>query len=154
MTLPKVFRALNAADEGMTASPEVEARLRREIVAIARARARRAAVWLAAAAAIVAAVTIGVWRSNWSGGPDAGQPAAVTAAARDVTTDFFPLAYAYVPAYSTHIVRMEFPRRALASFGLGSFEIDADPRATVTADVVVGEDGIARYVRFVRPAQQ
>ena len=155
LALTPVFRALNTADDGMTASPEVEARLRREVLAIARARrARYAALWLAAAAAVVVAVGIAFWRSDRSAGRDAGQPAVITVAAHDVTTDFFPLAYAYVPAFSTHIVRMEFPRRALASFGLGSFEIEADPTATVKADVVVGEDGLARYVRFVRPAQQ
>ena len=119
--LTPVFRALNAADDGMTASPEVEARLRREVLAIARARrARHAVMWLAAAAAIVVAVGIAIWRSDRSPGADVGQPATVIAAAHDVTTEFFPLPYAYVPAFSTHIVRMEFPRRALASFGLGS----------------------------------
>ena len=147
------FRALNEADAGMQPSPVVEARLLNEVRAIARTRRTRTTVaLLAAAAAIVIAVAISFWRSDRSPAPDARQPAPVTAAAGDVATEFFPLAFAYVPAFSTHIVRLVLPRRSLASFGLGSFEIDAGSAATVTADVVVGEDGLARYVRFVRPA--
>ena len=42
--------------------------------------------------------------------------------------------------------------RALASFGLAS--IDAGSSANVLADVLVGDDGLARAVRFVRPTVQ
>jgi hypothetical protein len=158
-----MFRGLNEADaasDAMSASPAVKARLLGEVRAIGAARRRRRAVTtLAMAAAILVAVAISFWRSDRASevrvatGPEVHiGPAAPTAASRDIATDFMPLAFAYVPAFSTHIVRMVLPRRALASFGLGSFELVDDASATVTADVVIGEDGLARYVRFVRPA--
>ena len=44
------------------------------------------------------------------------------------------------------------PRTALASFGLTPPDAAADIRSTdtVLADVLVGDDGLARAVRFVR----
>jgi flagellar biosynthesis/type III secretory pathway M-ring protein FliF/YscJ len=151
-----MFRALNDADaasDAMSTSPAVEARLLAEVRAIARARRQRHVVMaLAMAAAILVAVAISFWRSGRSSELTTPAPVTATAASRDIATDFMPLAFAYVPAFSTHIVRMVLPRRSLASFGLGSFEIVDDASATVTADVVIGEDGLARYVRFVRPA--
>lgn len=159
-----MFRALNDADAAsgaMGASPAVEARLLVEVRAIAVARRRRhGLVGLALAAAILVAVAISFWRSDRASSDQqlASEravsigPAAATAAPRDIATDFMPLAFAYVPAFSTHIVRLVVPRRTLASFGLGSFELVEDASATVTADVVIGEDGLARYIRFVRPA--
>jgi len=71
-----------------------------------------------------------------------------------VTTAFLPLAYSGVPIVNGHIVRMEVPRASLVSFGLVPADAaDGGPGAssgTVLADVVVGEDGLARAVRFVR----
>jgi flagellar biosynthesis/type III secretory pathway M-ring protein FliF/YscJ len=158
-----MFRALNEADaasDEMSASPAVEARLLAEVRAIARARRQRNVVMaLAVAAAILVAVAISFWRSDQAADLRVTTepavhigPVAHAAASRDIATDFMPLAFAYVPAFSTHIVRMVLPRRAMASFGLGSFELVDDAAATVTADVVIGEDGLARYIRFVRPA--
>jgi hypothetical protein len=47
-----------------------------------------------------------------------------------------------------HVVRVELPRNALASFGL---PVNADrAEARVKADVLMGEDGMARAIRFVR----
>jgi hypothetical protein len=61
-----------------------------------------------------------------------------------------PLAYSAVPFTEAHIVRLEVPRRALASFGLMPIEtVDSSGDSTVVADVLVGEDGLARAVRFV-----
>jgi hypothetical protein len=50
------------------------------------------------------------------------------------------------------MVRIELPRRSLAAFGLLSAEETSAGRGTVLADVIVGEDGLARVVRFVRTA--
>ena len=50
------------------------------------------------------------------------------------------------------IVRMQVPRAALERFGVASFETASDDTLTVTAEVVVGNDGLARAVRFVRAA--
>lgn len=68
----------------------------------------------------------------------------------DIATDFIPLTYgaSLDGMDGGHVVRVELPRTALAQFGL---PVNAE-RATepVTADVLLGEDGLARAIRFVR----
>ena len=74
-------------------------------------------------------------------------------ATTEAATAFLPLAYSGVPATNAQLVRLEVPRAALASFGLAPIETLAAPLSdTVPADVLVGEDGLARAIRFVRPA--
>lgn len=75
---------------------------------------------------------------------------APAAAAQEVATEFIPLAHAgpYTPAEEGHLVRVELPRSALASFGL---PVNAEASGgSVKADVLMGQDGIARAIRFVR----
>jgi hypothetical protein len=70
--------------------------------------------------------------------------------AQEVATEFIPLVQAgpYTQAEEGHIVRVELPRSALASFGL---PVNAEaPGGRVKADVLMGQDGIARAIRFVR----
>lgn len=74
--------------------------------------------------------------------------------AREATTEFFPLFFGSVPASSEHIVRIEVPRASLVQFGLASAHDMNRTTGTVLADVLVGEDGLARAVRFVRPIFQ
>jgi len=50
------------------------------------------------------------------------------------------------------VVRMQVPRAALARFGVAAFVVADDRSSTVLAEVVVGNDGLARAVRFVRAA--
>lgn len=68
----------------------------------------------------------------------------------EVTTEFFPLAQGggLASGEGGHIVRIELPRTALASFGLPLNVETAGGR--VRADVLLGEDGTARAIRFVR----
>ena len=68
----------------------------------------------------------------------------------EVTTDFFPLsdASALPSMEGGHVVRVELPRAALLSFGLPVNAEQATGR--VKADVLIGHDGLARAVRFVR----
>lgn len=70
--------------------------------------------------------------------------------AQEVATDFIPLVQAgpYTQAEEGHLVRVELPRSALASFGLPVNAEAAGGR--VKADVLMGQDGIARAIRFVR----
>ena len=83
-------------------------------------------------------------------------PAATVAPDRgEIRTAFMPLMYSGVPYTDAQIVRLEVPRGALEQFGLSPAELSAEmrsavPEATVLADVIVGEDGLARAVRFVR----
>ena len=70
----------------------------------------------------------------------------------EAVTAFLPLLYSSVPLSNGQVIRMEVPRRALASFGLASIDaVEAGRSGTVLADVLVGDDGLARAVRFVRP---
>jgi hypothetical protein len=68
----------------------------------------------------------------------------------EIATDFMPI----VQGESLNrmdggqIVRVELPRSALVSFGLPMNMERADER--IKADVVIGNDGLARAIRFVR----
>lgn len=66
---------------------------------------------------------------------------------REVTTDFIPLVYDPEPVDQGRVVRVRLPRAALAAFGLPMNEQLADE--PIEADVLLGEDGLARAVRFV-----
>ena len=146
--LTQALRALDADDrETMHASTAVEARLLAEVRAIAWSQRRRQLhLWFATAAAIAIAAA-GIWMASWRG-------QMTTERVGEVTSGFMPLMYSAVPMTDGQLVRLEVPRRALVSFGLTPPEmIDADARAgaqTVLVDVLVGEDGLARAVRFVR----
>lgn len=69
---------------------------------------------------------------------------------REVVTEFFPVAGGDLlgPLDRGGIVRIRIPRSALTFFGLPMNEA----RATelIKADVVMGEDGLARAIRFVQ----
>lgn len=68
----------------------------------------------------------------------------------EVTTDFIPLMQGerFTQGEGGHIVRVELPRSALERFGLPVNAERAGGR--VKADVLLGEDGLARAIRFVR----
>ena len=103
------------------------------------------------AAALLVAIAVPAWRSATAPPPivDPAGPVKVSARpAVEVATEFFPLMYSNVPVTNGHTVRLELPQAALTSFGL---EAD-DASGTVLADVLVGQDGLARAVSFVRPA--
>jgi hypothetical protein len=67
----------------------------------------------------------------------------------EIVTDFFPLINRGTGQLdSGQVVRVELPRSELMSFGLPMNMDRADER--IKADVVVGNDGLARAIRFVR----
>ncbi|HJZ66876.1 MAG TPA: hypothetical protein VKF81_01940 [Blastocatellia bacterium] len=68
----------------------------------------------------------------------------------EIATDFFPLMNreSLAETESGQLVRVELPRSALMSFGLPMNMDRASER--IKADVVVGNDGLARAIRFVR----
>lgn len=78
--------------------------------------------------------------------PDAHAPSGEA----EIATDFFPLVNreSLNQLDSGQLVRVELPRSALMSFGLPMNMERAGER--IKADVVVGEDGLARAIRFVR----
>ena len=68
---------------------------------------------------------------------------------REVATDFVPVGYgsALDLQFGARLVRVEMPRYALARFGLPMNVNRLDEK--VKADVLVGNDGLARAIRFV-----
>ena len=145
-SLSSALRALTDDDAERGAAPEVEAALLAEVSARAwRRRQRRAVAAVAVAAGLVLSVAVPTW---WLTDRRLLTPPSGEAA--EVATPFFPLAYGSVPAANPHIVRLEVPRVALAAFGVGPIGAGVVSRQdTVLADVLVGEDGLARAVRFV-----
>ncbi len=153
----------DTAREASALSGAVGARLREEVRAVGAARRARVRWNIGLAAAVVASTAISVWRFA-SRGPDSDSvstPPVASGAApaprREITTAFLPLVYSDVPVAGAQIVRMSVPRSALASFGLtppdsssAQDSAASGQTATVIADVVVGDDGLARAVRFVR----
>ena len=146
-SLEAAFHDVANEDAGIGASSAVEARLLAEVRSIAAARRRCSSLaLLAIAAALLLAVTVPVRRMLT-------RPPIDAAIAQEVATEFLPLLYGGLPAANVHMVRLAVPRAALASFGLTPLEsLDRASTGTVLADVLVGDDGLARAVRFVRPA--
>jgi hypothetical protein len=68
----------------------------------------------------------------------------------EIATEFLPLVNGpdLAPSDGGHVVRVELPRSALVSLGLPMNVERADER--IKADVLFGNDGLARAVRFVR----
>jgi hypothetical protein len=73
----------------------------------------------------------------------------------EYTTDFFPLSYSdgqesteSEEVIRVKVIRVQMPRPALIAFGLPVNIERAD--VPVKADLLVGEDGLARAIRFVR----
>jgi hypothetical protein len=67
---------------------------------------------------------------------------------REIATSFIPLSgNALIPLDGGLVVRVELPRSALMSFGLPMNMQRADER--IKADILLGNDGLARAIRFV-----
>jgi hypothetical protein len=68
-----------------------------------------------------------------------------------MVTAFFPLTYSSVPMTRGRLVRLEVPHDTLVAFGLGNVApTEGMAPDVILADVIVGDDGLARAVRFVR----
>ena len=159
------LRAIAGEDSALSASPATEAKVVAAFEEVARARARQQRTrWIAGAlgaAAVVVGMVLGRFEvrrlssrePNAQRGSDSRSQTsnATTTPAREVTTAFMPLAYGGVPVGDAHVVRLEVPRASLVSFGLVPADAaDGARSGTVLADVIVGDDGLARAVRFVR----
>jgi hypothetical protein len=82
-------------------------------------------------------------------GDGESKPQASGSEATEIATEFIPLVQGdnLNGMESGQIVRVELPRSALISFGLPMNMERADQR--IKADVVLGNDGLARAIRFV-----
>ncbi|HEX8176412.1 MAG TPA: hypothetical protein VF543_15085 [Pyrinomonadaceae bacterium] len=74
----------------------------------------------------------------------------MTSGSGEIATDFMPVSYGdnLNDIDNGRIVRVEMPRSALAQFGLPVNMERAGER--IKADVLIGDDGMARAIRFVR----
>ncbi len=68
----------------------------------------------------------------------------------EYTTDFFMLRFGddHLPMESGEVIRVQMPRSAFITLGLPVNIERADE--LVKADLLIGEDGLARAIRFVR----
>ncbi|HKY06236.1 MAG TPA: hypothetical protein VJQ56_15175, partial [Blastocatellia bacterium] len=82
--------------------------------------------------------------------PRSPRPASVPAREAEVTTPFIALTSEsdLMSLDRGQVVRVKLPRTALESFGLPMNQARAGE--PVKADVLIGEDGLARAIRFVR----
>jgi len=142
------LRAVAEDDGPHGASSAVGMRLMAEVHAIGAARRRRVRLLSLGGAVLSLALLIPVW---WVRAPaeNTTRPVDEPLVARELVTEFFPLAYGNVPTRGGYVIRMQVPSSVLARFGAAAF---ADDRQSphVQADIVIGNDGLARAVRFVR----
>jgi len=152
--LDALLAAAAAADEALAPPPRVEAALRaayREIhvaPAAPSGSGRRAAsdwIWagLAAAAAVVA-ITATLRR----GAP--GRTAEIAGAEQDA--EFLPLGWGEAgldDVEALQVMAVQIPRSALASLGYTD-PLLAEEGAALRAELLVGNDGMARGIRFVQ----
>jgi hypothetical protein len=66
----------------------------------------------------------------------------------EIVTDFYPLLDAAPPLGHAQVLRVVVPARTMRTVGLPVREEALDDR--IEADVLVGEEGMARAIRFVR----
>jgi hypothetical protein len=147
--LTNALRALAEHDARDGASAGVQARLLSEVRALAQARRRTQMKLYAIAAVLVMAVTLPVWQLTRRPSDDAPLSQSSDQGSEAVT-EFYPLTFSNVPVTGGQLVRLEVSRVALASFGLPPADSPSSRPGTVLADVLIGEDGLARAVRFVR----
>jgi hypothetical protein len=140
------------ADATTGASPAVRERLLEEVRSRRLARRVAAAKMYALAAGLVIATVLPVWQLTTSP-PSYESPRTVFSATdTEVATVFFPLAYGTLPVTEGNLVRVEVSPAAFAALGMEPLDASRSQRDVVLADVLVGADGLARAVRFVRPA--
>jgi len=145
--LSAALRGLAAADAAREAPPGLEETLRARLRTApdrTPGRARRPGLALLAAAAVVLlAVALAVVRAPT---PAPGVPPRAARAPRP-EREFTPLVYGEPldGAEALHLARVRVPRSALPSLGWGELE-DGPP---LEAEVLVGQDGLARGIRFV-----
>jgi hypothetical protein len=104
--------------------------------------------------AVLSAATVAlIWQSARLDAPGSADPSPVaTTAGAERVTAFYPLEFSAVPISGGRLVRMEVPPSALEAFGVPDIADSSTPTTPdrLLADVLVGDDGLARAVRFVR----
>jgi hypothetical protein len=154
-----VIATLSSSPASSAAAPTVQAKHERPQPFVVRAASQRTSPKIARTAAtprmIASRQVIDGGRAIFAPGEgeSAANHAGGAAKSNDAesVTEFLPLvagAPAATPLEGGQLVRVRLPRAALASLGLPlNVERDNEP---VKADVLIGNDGLARAIRFVR----
>lgn len=155
--MKELLRALAESDREKEAPPEVETRLR----AAFRGKYRRR-IWPYFAAAAVAAGMASFFvkapktqtmEIAVAAPPAPALPAAQpvlrreSAPPREVVTEFYPLMEDPPPFERGELLRVSLPAAAMRSVGVPVSEDRLDEM--IQADVLVGQEGLARAIRFV-----
>jgi hypothetical protein len=154
--LAEWLREIADADASTGASPAVRERLLEEVRARRRARRVSALKMYALAAGLVIVTGLPVWQLSTRPSVESSSVATgssqggTTAGDAEVASAFYPLAYGAVPVTHGNIVRVAVSPAAIAALGVETIGVNTSPTDVLLADVVVGEDGLARAVRFVR----
>jgi hypothetical protein len=148
--LTRYLHQIAAIDAATGASADVRARLLREVRAVRRERRLALAKMYALAAGLLIATAVPVWQLSTRSAGDVPIRLARVAGDIEVATAFYPLIYSNLPVTQGNIVRLEVPATAFASLGVEPVDWAGPQPDIVLADVLVGEDGLARAVRFVR----
>jgi hypothetical protein len=168
-----LLRALAEADASAEAPREIELRLRKQFRSRKRKHVwRRSAMWATSAAAVIALFVVLAGRQpavrpvNSVVSPPAvtipqvAEPSisAVSPPRRaiavrprqrqEIVTDFFPLMDPAPPFERGQLLRVELPASAMQMVGLPVHEERLTDR--VEADVLLGEEGLPRAIRFVK----
>jgi hypothetical protein len=175
-----LLRSLAAADALAAASPEIEVRLRKKFRSWKRRRAwRRVAVWGPIAATVIVLIFALAHRKppaapvkevavphlavvpderNVETPPPVARATSSAVRRRAVTvqvsspaeivTEFFPLMNPAPPLGRGQLLRVELPASAMQMVGLPVHEEHLSD--AVQADVLVGEEGLPRAIRFVK----
>jgi hypothetical protein len=131
----------------------VRERLLEEVRALGRARRVARIKMYALAASLVVATTASVWHTATRSRVPPDRVAGATSGDAEVATGFYPLAYGTLPVTHGSIVRLEVSPSVFTALGVEPLNRVGSQSDVVLADVLVGEDGLARAVRFVRTAR-
>ena len=150
--LDEVLRAMAADDGGLGSSAGVEDRLRAEVRGLARARHRSRMTFTALAAGLTLVLTVPLALMLRQPAADANHEPSVSTRSEQ---PFLATPYAGSFTGEGQIVRLEVPATTLRAFGVAA-PVGRDQRgdARVLADVLIGEDGVARAIRFVGPVNE
>lgn len=151
--LTTVLRQIAAIDATAGASAEVRARLLEEVRARRDERRNSLMKMSTLAAGLFLATALPVWQLATRPAPDVVIRTAPPSGGggTEVATVFYPLRYSDLPMTQGSVVRLAVPPTAFAALGVEPLDWIGSQPDTVLADVFVGEDGLARAVRFVRP---
>lgn len=139
------FEALVADTNTVSLPQAIEARVLAEFDAVRRTHKRRRRWWAFATPAMATGVVVAAFLIHRS--PLTPKVDSVSTAAAEQVFLTMPYVIPPAPYERTEVVRMEVPLAVLAAEG---FEVHVpDMGASVTADVLCGQDGRALAIRFL-----